>query len=155
VRASVSTRYTDGVVTATPRGAGQDAGLARFVEAYEERFRRTLTETAVPAAGYDAASLLLRALESGVRGPSAVTSAVEEIDGFEGATGILSVREGRILRRHSVVCVQNAGLVDLPPGQRPVPVFRPYPPNPETGIVPEGPGRPAGFRCLGDPAEAR
>lgn len=147
VRSAVSTRYTDGVVTAAPRSAGGGPGYDRFVQAYEERFQRTLTDPAAAAAGWDAASLLLRVLESGARTPQAVAAALEEVNDFAGATGTLSVDGGRIVRRHDVLCVQNAGLVELPPGVRPAPVFRPYPPNEETGIVPEGPGRPAGFTC--------
>lgn len=147
VRASVSTRYTDGVVTATPRVAGADAGFERFEQAYEERFQRTLRAPGATAIGYDAASLILQALEAGARGPSAVAGALAEIERFPGATGTLSVREGRVLREHEVLCVQNAGMIALPEGVRPEPVYRPYVPDPTTGIVPEGPGRRAGFRC--------
>ena len=154
VRASVSTRYTDGVVTATPRVAGAEGGYQRFVEAYENLFRRTLTEPAAVAAGYDAASLVLRALESGARGGSATAAALEEIESFLGATGTISIEDGRVRREHEVFCVENAGLVELPDGARPEPVFRPYTADPETGMVPEGPGRPAGFRCTAAPLGA-
>lgn len=147
VRSAVSTRYTDGVVTATPRAAGGGPGFDAFVAGYETTFQRSLTDPEAAAVGWDAASLLLRVLESGIRGPGAVAAALEEVDDFEGATGTLSVEQGRIVRRHDVLCVENAGLVPLPPGERPAPVYRPYPPNPATGIVPEGPGRPSGFTC--------
>ncbi len=155
VRAGVSSRYTDGVMTATPRAQGRDAeGFRAFEAAYESRFSRTLTESgAAPAAGFDAASLLLRALESGAREPGDVIRALEEIDAFTGATGTLSVQEGRIVREHAVLCVQNAGLVELGPGIKPEPVYRPYAPHPTTGVVPEGPGRPAGFRCVASVSE--
>jgi ABC-type branched-subunit amino acid transport system substrate-binding protein len=151
VRASVSTRYTDGVMTATPRVTGTEGGYERFVEAYESRFQRTLTEPAAVAVGFDAVSLVLRALESGVRGGAAVADALEEIQSFSGATGTISIQDGRVLREHEVMCVENAGLLGLPEGTRPEPVFRPYAADPETGLVPEGPGRPAGFRCTAAP----
>ncbi len=154
VRASVSTRYTDGVVTATPRVAGLDGGYQRFVEAYESRFQRTLTDPAAVAVGFDAASLVLRALESGARGGAATAAALEEIESFPGATGTISIQDGRVLREHDVLCVENAGLVRLPEGTRPEPVYRPYTPDPATGLVPEGPGRPAGFRCTSAPLGA-
>lgn len=147
VRASVSTRYTDGVITATPRVGQGEGGFTRFLNAYENHFQRTLDEPQAPALGWDAASLILRVLENGARGPGAVAAALEEVDDFDGATGVLSVEGGRILRRHDVLCVENAGLVELPGGTRPTLQYRPYAPNPETGIVPEGPGRPAGFAC--------
>lgn len=147
VRSGVSTRYTDGVVTATPRVSQTDGGFARFLDAYESHYQRTLGEPQAAALGWDAASLLLRVLESGARGPAAVAAALEEVDDFEGATGTITVDEGRILRRHDVLCIENAGLIALPGGTRPTLQHRAYPPNPETGIVPEGPGRPAGFTC--------
>lgn len=147
VRASVSTRYTDGVITATPRASFDAEGFTRFVEAYENHFQRTLDDAVAPALGWDAASLLLRVLESGVRGPEAVAAALEDVEGLEGATGVLSVEGGRIVRQHDIFCIQDAGLVPLPEGTRPTLRHRPYPPDPTTGIVPEGPGRPAGFDC--------
>ena len=147
VRSTVSPRYTDGVITATPRSSFDADGFARFVTAYQSHFQRTLDDAMAPALGWDAASLLLRVLESGVRGPEAVAAALEEVEAFEGATGVLSVEEGRIVRRHDVFCIQDTELVALPGGTRPTLQHRPYPPNPTTGIVPEGPGRPAGFTC--------
>lgn len=147
VRAAVSTRYTDGVITASPRLVEGEGGFDRFVDGYETHFQRSLADAQAPALGWDAASLILRVLENGARGPAAVAAALEEVDDFDGATGMLSVDGGRILRRHDVFCVENAGLVALPDGTRPTLQHRPYPPDPTTGIVPEGPGRPAGFAC--------
>jgi ABC-type branched-subunit amino acid transport system substrate-binding protein len=154
VRESVSTRYTEGVVMATPRVELDGAGYRAFVDAYEDRFQRSLVDPSLPAAGYDAAAVLVRALRAGVRDPAPVAAAVREIRGFAGATGTLSVQDGRMLREHGIGCIQQGELVELAAGQRPVPAYRPYAPDPETGRVPEGPGRADGFRCVADDGAA-
>jgi branched-chain amino acid transport system substrate-binding protein len=148
--ATVSRRHLDGVVVATPRRPGRDSeGFRRFVDAYESHFRRTLVDPTVPALGYDAAALLLEALRSGARTPAAVRGALEGVADFSGATGVLSVRDGRVVREHQVVCLWGGELSPLGPSERPEALFRPHTPDPETGEVAEGPGRPAGFRCPG------
>jgi branched-chain amino acid transport system substrate-binding protein len=148
VMGSVGERSLEGVAVATPVRPGPDApGYRRFVEAYERRFRRTLVDPAVPALGYDAALLVLRALEMGARDPDAVGRALEEIRELPGATGVLSVEAGRLVRAHEMVCIAGGRLLPLAKGARPVPVYRPYEPDPETGEVPEGPGHPDGFVC--------
>ncbi|MBT8403466.1 MAG: penicillin-binding protein activator, partial [Gemmatimonadetes bacterium] len=150
VRESVSNRYTEGVVMATPRVELDGDGYRAFVEAYEGLFQRSLVDPSLPAAGYDAAALLLRAVRMGTRGAEQVALAVREIRGFAGATGTLSVQDGRMLREHGIGCIQEGALVALEAGQRPVPAYRAYAPNPRTGRVPEGLGRAAGFRCVPD-----
>lgn len=150
ILSGVGPRHLNGVVVATPRRPDATApGYLRFVQAYEAHFRRSLVDPAVPALGFDAASLLLEAVRSGARTPAAVRQALEGVQGFAGATGILSFRDGRIAREHQMVCLWGGELVELARGQRPEPVFRPYPADPETLLVPEGPGRPSGFRCPG------
>lgn len=144
----VDTRHLDGVVAASPGAPGsENEGYQRFVEAYEEHFRRTLRDPRLPALGYDAASLVLLALRAGARTPESVARAIEDIEGFQGATGVLSVEDGRIVREHGMVCLWQSVPRPLAEGEAPEQVFRPWPPDPETGIVREGPGRPGGFRC--------
>lgn len=147
----MNARYLDGVVVAAPVRPDTTAeGYRRFVEAYEGRFRRTLVDPAVPALGYDAAALVLRALESGARDPESVQRALSEVRGLAGATGLLSVEDGRIVRAHRVVCFDGRRALPLGAGERPVPVYRPWAPdeaNEETGELPEGPGHPDGFVC--------
>jgi ABC-type branched-subunit amino acid transport system substrate-binding protein len=147
VLAEVDPRYLDGVVVAAPVEAPADEGRDRFVEAYEARFQRTLTRPDVAALGYDAASIVLQAVEAGARTPQAVAAALRGVQGLPGATGVFSVREGSVTRTHELVCLAAGRRLDLGPGERPVPIYRPYEPDPETGIVPEGPGHPAGFIC--------
>jgi len=110
---NLDTRHTDGVVavTAQPAGPVRDRFLA-FERAYEARFRKSL-RTPVPALGYDAALLVIRALESGARTPEGVTRALEGIRDFPGATGTLSVEEGRIVRRYHPVRLEARRLVLL------------------------------------------
>jgi hypothetical protein len=83
------------------RGAGSGPygpEWERFVERYENQFRRTL-RSPVPALGYDAARLLLHASrEGGGTRPEGTARALEAIRDFPGATGVLSVENGRLQR---------------------------------------------------------
>ena len=147
VLAEVSTRFTDGVVVAAPVQPADDAGYQQFRQAYEARFQRTLVDAGPAALGYDAASLILRALERGVRTPAAVAKALETGIEFEGATGIWSVDQDRATRSHEIVCMAAAQRLVMEPGERPVPIYRPYEPDPETDSIPEGPGHMMGLVC--------
>ena len=55
--------------------------------------------------------LLLEAFRTGARGPAEVRAALEEIDGFEGATGTIAVENGRITRVYEVVVIRDRELV--------------------------------------------
>lgn len=147
VIADVDPRVLDGVVVAAPIEAPSDEGRGRFVSAYEARFQRTLTRPDVAALGYDAASIVLQTIEAGARTPEAVAMALRGVQGLPGATGVFSVVEGSVSRTHEVVCLAAGRRLPMAPGERPVEIYRPYAPDPETGIVPEGPGHPAGFIC--------
>jgi len=136
-------RHTNGVVAATPRPPeGGLEGFQRLVEAYEERFQRSLVDPEVVALGYDAASLILQGLRLGARTPDQLAYALERTTGFPGATGVLTMQDGRLVREHWLVCAQDGNLRPVEPGQRPV-AFRPERPGdpeedePET--VPLGP----------------
>jgi hypothetical protein len=112
----VDTRHTDGVVATAPIGAEAGSpGYQRFREAYEEHFQRTLVSP-VPAVGYDAALLLLEAFRRGARSPDQVRAALEGLDDIEGATGVFSVIDGRVVRRTSVVRIQSGTLNPIPTG---------------------------------------
>jgi len=142
VRRAVSPRHTNGVVTAAPRtpGPASDA-YQRFVRAYEERFQRSLRDP-MPATGYDAASLILLAVRTGARTAAEVRTALASIEGFEGATGVLSVEDGRVVREHHLLCIQNRQLLSIEPGQTSL-HYRPTrpgdPEEDEPEIVPTGP----------------
>ncbi|MFW5905192.1 MAG: ABC transporter substrate-binding protein, partial [bacterium] len=112
----VDARHTEGVLTVTSRADPESFGPRwdRFVDAYEEQFQRTL-RSPMPALGYDAALLLLHAAREGDGSPEATARALEEIRGFEGATGVLDVVDGRIQRSYQPVRIEN---------RRPVP-YRP------------------------------
>jgi len=108
-------RYLDGVVaTATvgTNGAGSP-GLARFREAYEQHFQRTLVSP-TPAIGYDAALLLLEALRPGRLRPDDLRLSFESLSEVEGATGIFSVANDRIVRRTELVRIDGRELVPVP-----------------------------------------
>lgn len=144
----VDPRHTDGVVAAAPvRPGPRSEGYLRFREAYEARFQRSLVDDAIPALGYDAASLVFQGIWSGAGETEEVAAALTQVRALQGATGILSVVDGALRREHHVVCVERGVPTPIQGGQLPAQRYRPYPPDEETGEVPEGPGRPDGFIC--------
>jgi branched-chain amino acid transport system substrate-binding protein len=139
---AVSPRHTNGVVTTAPRMPGPPSEAYQgFVRAYEERFQRSLRDP-LPATGYDAASLILFAVRTGARTAAEVRTALASIQGFEGATGVLSVEDGRVVREHHLLCIQNGQLLPIEPGQTSI-HYRPTrpgdPEEDEPEIVPTGP----------------
>ncbi len=111
----VNPRHTEGVFTVTSRegGTGFGPGWSEFVSAYEEHFQRTL-RSPVPALGYDAALLLLRAARDGGGTPEGTARALESIRDFPGATGRLSIVDGRIRRTYLPVRIEGRRPVLLP-----------------------------------------
>ncbi len=113
---TVDPLYTNGVVATATVGAGPSApGRQRFREAYEAHFQRSLVSSA-PALGYDAALLLLEALRPGRVQPAQVQESFLTLQDVEGATGIFSVVDGRVVRRTEVVRIRDRQL-------EPVPIF--------------------------------
>ncbi len=148
VLSRVATRHTNGVVAASPQPPdGESEGYRRFVEAYEAYHQRTLPST-VPALGYDAAALLLEGIRRGADTPSRLLANLEDIRGFPGATGVFSIEDGRVVREHFVICIQDRRVQSMPDGARAQPILMPPLPDPETDSIPEdAPDRIVGFRC--------
>ena len=146
--AKVDTRHTNGVVASSPRPPeGDSEGHRAFVEAYEAFHRRTLPSS-FPELGYDAAALLLEGIRVGARTRDELLEALQQISNFPGATGSLSVEDGRILREHFLVCLQDRRVQVVAEGQRADPILLPPLPDPETDSIPEGASdRIVGFRC--------
>ncbi|MSR22533.1 MAG: hypothetical protein EXR92_03150 [Gemmatimonadetes bacterium] len=113
---AVQRRHMEGVraVTSWPVEGEFGPAWTRFVMAYEERFQRTL-RSPTPAWGYDAARLLLSASRLGGGLPAGTLRALREIRDFQGATGILSVVDDRIVREYFPVRIGNGRLVSLSP----------------------------------------
>jgi ABC-type branched-subunit amino acid transport system substrate-binding protein len=108
----VDAKHINGVVASTPLNkASASAGWRDFVALYEKTHRRTL-DNPYPALGYDATRLLLHALESGRR-PRDVARGLQTAREVRGATGILSVQGGRIVRRPFLVRIQDRQLIDV------------------------------------------
>ena len=146
--ARVATRHTDGVVAASPQPPdGESAGYRRFVDAYEAYHQRTLPST-VPALGYDAAALLLEGIRLGVNTPAQLLANLENISQWPGATGVFSIEDGRVVREHFVICLQDRRVRVMPDRARAEPILLPPLPDPETDSIPEdAPDRIVGFRC--------
>ena len=102
--------YLNGVVATSVVGSGPMApGMERFRAAYEEHFQRSLVSS-TPAIGYDAALLLLEALRAGRVEPAQVMEEFRNLRDVEGATGIFSVIDDRVVRRTEVVRIRNRRL---------------------------------------------
>ncbi len=146
--ARVATRHTNGVVAASPQPPdGESAGYRRFVDAYEAYHQRTLP-SAVPALGYDAAALLLEGIRMGANTPAQLLDNLENVSGLAGATGVFSIQDGRVVREHFVICLQDRRVQVMPDRARAEPILLPPLPDPETDSIPEGaPDRIVGFRC--------
>ncbi|MCG6990181.1 MAG: ABC transporter substrate-binding protein [Gemmatimonadetes bacterium] len=113
VLSSIPFRHTDGVIATMPVSAGPGSpGYERFKKAYEEHFQRSLVSP-VPALGYDAAILLLEAAKDGARTPAEVAAALEHVHDVQGATGILSVEDGRVVRRTEVVRIEHGAFIPV------------------------------------------
>lgn len=113
---AVPTRHTNGVLTVSSREMNGDygPGWSEFVEAYEAHFMRGL-RSPVAALGYDAARLLMEAARSSDGTPEGMVRSLERIRDFPGATGLLSVVDGRIQRAYLPVEIQNRRLVPVVP----------------------------------------
>lgn len=111
----VDSRHTDGVIASTTRiSQDETEAFQEFRARYEELFQRTL-RSQVPAYGYDAAALFLRALVSDPQGGRELLEALEGVDDFPGATGRLTVDGGRVLRQPLLVRIQNHELIYISP----------------------------------------
>ncbi|HEX7119658.1 MAG TPA: ABC transporter substrate-binding protein [Longimicrobiales bacterium] len=114
VRRQVAARYLDGVVAATPLPPSSDAvGWDDFVARYEQAYRRSLRDP-YPALGYDAMRLLLAGLDSVAAGRGDLAEAIRAIGGLRGATGVLMVERGRVVRRPFVVTYEQGELTPVP-----------------------------------------
>ncbi len=144
----VATRHTNGVVSASPQPPnGESEGYRRFVDAYEAYHQRTLP-SAVPALGYDAAAILLAGIRIGANTPGQLLANLENISGLAGATGVYSIEDGRVVREHFVVCLQDRRVQVMPDRAQAEPILLPPLPDPETDSIPEdAPDRIVGFRC--------
>lgn len=113
---SVPVRHTNGILSVTSRGSGGELGPGwdEFEEAYEEHFMRSL-RSPMPALGYDAARLLMEAAREGDGTPEGTLRAMERIRDFPGATGLISVVDGRIQRSYLPVLIENRRLMPVAP----------------------------------------
>ena len=108
---TVDDRHTTGVVaTAHVSGGPGSPGYARFKEAYEGYFRRSLVSP-VPALGYDAALLLLEGAREGPRTREQLHAAMERVRSLEGATGTFSVVGGKVMPSTRVVRIEHGILI--------------------------------------------
>lgn len=111
----VTPRYTNGVVASTPLVRESPAAAWQdFTRLYETAYKRTL-DTPFPALGYDAARLVLSALPRGrsMPRPADVARHLAALRGFRGATGVLAVKRGAVVRQPFLVRIEEGRLVPL------------------------------------------
>lgn len=109
----VDPRHTNGVVATTTLPGGLPSPAARrFREQYEEIHRQTL-RSEVPALGYDAARIILEGIRAGASTGDDLLNFIAALDGFEGATGRLSVADGRLVRSHYLVRLENRTMIPV------------------------------------------
>ena len=113
VLTSVEARLTTGVIATAPVVSEKALeGQARFRDAYESRYQRSLVGAAA-SVGYDAALLLLEALRAGRIEPDEVRESFESLEGISGATGVFSVVRGRVVRDTEVVRLEDQMAVPI------------------------------------------
>lgn len=114
VMRQVSARYLDGVIATTPLvRTSPEIGWQEFLGAYEQRYRRSL-DSPFPALGHDAARLILEALDYRRLDPGVVSSRLAGLDGLRGATGVLGIEAGEVVRRPFLVRIERGELIPLP-----------------------------------------
>lgn len=114
VRRDVSARYLEGVVATTPLiRTSAEVGWREFLDAYEQRFRRTL-DSPFPALGHDAARLLLAAVDDRRLDAGVIASRLNGVHELRGATGVLGIEAGEVTRRPFLVRIERGGLVPMP-----------------------------------------
>jgi ABC-type branched-subunit amino acid transport system substrate-binding protein len=102
----------NGVIATTPLlRSSQDLAWKTFVDGYENTYRRTL-DNPYPALGYDAALIVLSAAGGRVRAHD-VSRKLAALRDFRGATGLLSVRDGKVSRHPFIVRIENRTLVPI------------------------------------------
>jgi len=110
---TVDLRHTTGVVATASVGRMEDRNTSiQFREAYERHFQRSLI-SGVPALGYDTTLLLIEALKGGSESPEEIRIAIEGLRDIEGAAGVYSLVDGRILRRTEVVYIDEGILLPV------------------------------------------
>jgi len=109
----VPARVLEGVLTVMPLvQTSRAVAWGEFVGRYEATHRRSL-DNPYPALGFDAMNLVLAGLESGRRRAD-VARGIAAVREHRGATGILTVRDGAIVRRPFIVRIENGRPVPVP-----------------------------------------
>ncbi len=108
----------NGVVATTPLLRTENPAWKTFVDGYESTYRRTL-DNPYPALGYDAAAMVLSVTGGRARARD-VSRKLSTLRDFRGATGLLSVKDGKVSRRPFIVRIENRALIPVSatPGAR-------------------------------------
>lgn len=101
-------RFLNGAVIAAYMDRwSPESAWPRFEDLYEARYRKGLGSNIVPALGYDAASLLLRAVPTSMPVPGVLARSLRRATPYRGATGVMQVYGNGIRREPVVVEVRD------------------------------------------------
>jgi ABC-type branched-subunit amino acid transport system substrate-binding protein len=137
VRRLVPDRDLEGAIAVSPfpPDRAQSSADPAFVRLYEDTYRRSL-DNPLPALGFDAANLVVQALPNRLLSAAALSRRFDLLAGIRGATGLLSVRANRVVRRPYLVQIIDG---DLVPAPAPVDLDLPVPkPATRTGSTGRG-----------------
>ncbi|MGH7545497.1 MAG: ABC transporter substrate-binding protein, partial [Gemmatimonadota bacterium] len=130
-------RFLNGTVVATYLDRfSPESRWSEFEDLFEARYRKSLGNNIIPALGYDAVSLLLRAVPAATRQPGILARSLRNGLPYRGATGVMQVRGGRIQRDAVVVEIRDRQVFRTYPH----PIQRPPEPAPSDSVAPP-PGR--------------
>ena len=130
-------RFLNGTVVATYLDRfSPESRWPEFEDLFEARYRKSLGNNIIPALGYDAASLLLRAVPVAMRQPGILARSLRHGLPYRGATGVMQVRGERIQREAVVVEIRDRQVFRTYPH----PIQRPPEPPPSDSVAPP-PGR--------------
>jgi ABC-type branched-subunit amino acid transport system substrate-binding protein len=115
VRRVVPDRDLEGVIVASQLAPHRANAVADpdFISLYEARYRRSLPN-ALPAFGYDAATMVVESLPNRLLTADATSRRLELLTDLQGATGTLSVRGSRVIRTPHLAVIRQGALEPAP-----------------------------------------
>jgi len=109
----------EGAVFVSPFFLGSEREIiSRFVQVYRDRYREA--PDFLSAQGFDAATMVIAAINRSLDEGRSVTNSFHLIGGYEGLTGAISVSpNGELLRQFTVVQMRQGEITELPRAETP------------------------------------
>lgn len=87
----------------------QDIGVQQFVDTFRQAYQ--LTPTVLEAQGFDAARLVLKAIETGGRKPASMRNALAKLQNVKGLTGRITFNANRDAQKQLVLLTVSGGAI--------------------------------------------